>query len=193
MKRVCSIACLMGLIGCAVSSCSTDTHYDSISTTLSIDINDATVSGNTVKMQHRFQFDRDLVPLNSMTLLQAYISSPLIGSPWDPEDETSKKDNGTYSLSMIEAVSVSLIENDDTQKTFWLYYNDDHKEQTDAPFSEMSVGDLRAFMTTEMYLNVEFSVSLDPYQAMRYWRDVCELSDDCILNIPISMQFKMED
>ena len=62
---------------CAASmfhlACSSETHYDSISTVVTVDVTKAVEADQKVKVHHRFQFDRDLGPLQSMDLVEAWL------------------------------------------------------------------------------------------------------------------------
>ena len=60
----------------AVSACAVDTHYDSVSTYIDINVPAAAQTKEPTTVYQRFQFDRDLVPLQSMVLESAWISAP---------------------------------------------------------------------------------------------------------------------
>lgn len=180
---------LLGALSAAHFGCSSETHYDSISTEIAVDVYKAIETDKTLKLFHRFQFDRDLVPLHSMKLVEAWVDLPVY-----PDEIQQKDDAGALNFEMIRDISISLVDpNGGASSVFWLYAAPSAASTEPSLFSEMNVGDLRQYMNDEMKLDVEIRMTLDPYQAMRYWRDACKLEDSCRLIVPFSMQFKMED
>lgn len=174
-----------------LSSCSTDIHYDAVTSNLVINVDEASTQSGTVTVRQRFVFDRDLVPLSSMTLTEAWISAP--------ELDTSKLacdaagDCAGFDLSLIDSIGISLVESGSTDTTFWLFASPDSRTREAALFSEMNVGDLRSYMGDTVYMELEIKIDPNEYHFLRYWRDYCGMSDDCQLAFPLSMQFKMED
>ncbi len=174
--------------------CSADTHYDSVSSDISINIAPEDNDGEPVVVRQRFQFDRDLTTVSSMTLYEAWLSSPTAGPRADREEVERIDDS--YTLDIVKSISVSIVENDeDTEQkpVFWMMIPSSDLHHHHALFSEFNIGDLRAFMDKYQQLEVEINIALEPYYAMKYWRDICSMSDTCTVTLPFSMQFKMED
>ena len=180
-----SILCLAAMFHCA---CSSETHYDSVSTYATLDVAKALNSDQELSLYHRFHFDRDVVPLQSMELVEAWISSPEI---YDADNPLAK---GEFSINLVREMNISIIDqNNSNTAVYWLTVEPSSDSPDQARFTEMNVGDLRAYMSSAMKLEIKIDVTLDTYQATRYWRDVCQLGDACVSRLPLSMQFKMED
>ncbi len=179
----------------ALSACSSDTHYDSISTEITFNIPELKNNGEPFKVHQRFQFDRDLEPLSSMTLEEAWISSP-VSDLWD-EESLALIDNN-YTLDLIRSIHIYIVESEDDPPIYWLLVPAGKLTGKHALFSPFNVGgdkygDLRDYMDNFKQLEIEIELSLEPYEVSRYWRDVCNMSETCIMKLPLSMQFKMED
>lgn len=181
----------MLLTAALFSACSTDTHYDSVSTEITLNVPKMPYDGSSMTVRQRFQFDRDLMPLESMTLAEAWLSAPTISYSWD--DEMKSRLNSSYSLDMVQSISISLIESEDAQPVFWMLIPATQLHGTDALFTEFNVGDLRQYMDNHQQLELEIELKLEPYHVMKYWRDVCIMDKNCTIQLPLSMQFKMED
>lgn len=177
---------------CAASmfhlACSSETHYDSISTVVTVDVTKAVEADQKVKAHHRFQFDRDLGPLQSMDLVEAWLDTPTVML-----QEGSVTDGDPFNLGIIRDMGISIVDQNNGTKVFWLYVTPTPSTLDKARFSELNVGDLRGFMTSAMKFEIEVNITLDTYQAMRYWRDICQMEEKCNVQLPFSMQFKMDD
>ncbi|MBQ9243751.1 MAG: hypothetical protein IJ165_11125 [Proteobacteria bacterium] len=180
MKKLVSLLftfCIFTLM----SACATETHYDSVSTTLQLDVAQLPLDGSEITVRQRFMFDRDLAMLSSMTLTEAWISAP------------DMPVNDEFSLDMLRSANIYLVESENAPSIYWLVVPNSKLNGRDAKFSEFNVGDLRQYIDNYNQIELEITLSLEPYQVMRYWRDVCGMSKDCTLELPLSMQFKMED
>ena len=179
----------------ALSACSSDTHYDSISTEITFNIPDLKNDGEPFTIHQRFQFDRDLVPLSSMTLEEAWLSSP-VSDKWD--DESLALVDNAYALNVIKSISIYIVKSEDEPPIYWLLVSPSRLVGKHALFSAFNVGsspygDLRDYMDSSQQLEIEIELALEPYEVSRYWRDVCGMSETCIMKLPLSMQFKMEE
>ena len=173
---------LFTLCGFAMlSACASETHYDSVSTTIQLNLADLKLDGSEVTVRQRFMFDRDLVVLSSMTLAEAWLSAPEVSS------------DDSYQLDILNSANVYLVEDEELPSIYWLVIPNSKLTGHDAKFSEFNIGDLRQYVDAYNQVELEITVSIEPYHAMRYWRDVCNMSDDCMIELPLSMQFKMED
>ena len=177
-----------------MSSCSTDIHYDSVSAEITLAVPDIPKDGSSVIVHQRFQFDRDLAPISSMTLVEAWLSGPVSDPAWK-ENHAERIDSleDSFALDIVQSINISLIESDNTSPVFWMLIPSSQLKNTDALFSDFNVGDLRQYMDRYQQLELQIDIQLDPYHTMRYWRDVCNMETDCKLHLPLSMQFKMED
>lgn len=176
---------------CAASifnfACSSETHYDSVSTTFKVDLAKAIESSNKVTLHHRFTFDRDLAPLQSVELVEAWIEESMA-----PDQENSVG-GGTCDLGIIRDIDISIVDQINGSKVYWLYVEPDSSTLEKALFSELNVGDLRQYMSSTMTFEIEVTVTLHDYHAVRYWRDECNMDETCNVQLPFSMYFKMED
>ncbi|MBQ1925567.1 MAG: hypothetical protein II180_05545 [Proteobacteria bacterium] len=164
-----------------LSACASDTHYDSVSTTLQLNLADLKLDGSEVTVRQRFMFDRDLSVLSSMTLAEAWLSAP------------DMLHDRSFQLDILNSANVYLVEDEEMPSIYWLVIPNSKLNGQDAKFSEFNVGDLRQYVDAYNQIELEITVSMEPYHAMRYWRDVCNMSEDCTIELPLSMQFKMED
>lgn len=195
MRKGIIFSLMMLLCVFALSACSSDIHYDSISTEITFNIPDLKNDGESFKIHQRFQFDRDLIPLRSMTLEEAWISSP-VSDKWD-EESLARVDNA-YSLNVIKSINIYIVKSENEPPIYWLLVSPSQLVGKHALFSAFTVGsstygDLRDYMDNYQQLEIEIELALEPYEASRYWRDVCGMSETCIMKLPLSMQFKMED
>ncbi len=173
------------MLNCA---CSSETHYDSVSTYVAIDVAKALNSDQKLTLYHRFRFDRDVVPLQSMEIVEAWISSPEI---YDADNPLAK---GVFSINLVREMNISIVDqNNSNTSIYWLTVEPSPDSPDQARFTEMNVGDLRQYMSSEMKLEIKADVTLDTYRATQYWRDICQLGDACLSRLPLSMQFKMEE
>ena len=192
-KLICSLS-LTALCMLGMTACTTETHYDSVSTNISINVPNMPYDGSMMTIRERFQFDRDLSSISSMTLHEAWLSSPpdVQGS-----DEDARTDDAvlpvSLSLDIVKTISISLVESENSPSVVWLVVPSSQLKGKDAIFSDFNVGDLRQYMDSYQQLELEVEIALEPYHVMRYWRDVCGMSANCTINLPLSMQFKMED
>ncbi|MBR4986616.1 MAG: hypothetical protein IKY83_12865 [Proteobacteria bacterium] len=166
-----------------LSACASETHYDSVSTTVQLNVSELPLDGSEVTIRQRFQFDRPLNALSSMTLAEAWISAP----------EMANIDGIPYSLDMLKSVNIFLVEEEDAPSIYWLVVPSSKLSGQDVMFSEFNIGDLRQYVDSYQQIELEITLSMEPYQVMKYWRDVCDMNNKCILEFPLSMQFKMED
>ena len=181
----------------ALASCNTDLHYDSISTEITFNIPDLKNDGNPFVIHQRFQFDRDLEPLRSMKLEDAWLSSP-VGDKWD-EASLNKIDNA-FSLDVVRSINIYVVKSENEPSIYWMLIPSSQLKGRHAVFTAFNVGgskygDLRDYMdmSGSRQLEIEIELALEPYEVSRYWRDVCEMSETCIMKLPLSMQFKMEE
>lgn len=175
-----------------VSGCTTDTHYDSVSTSLTLSVLDIPKDGSTMNIRQRFHFDRDLAPLTSMHLAEAWISAPSSDDVW--VEENNEWHTGDISLDIIKSVSVSLVSVEDSAvKEMWLYIPGHELHKENAIFTEYMTDDLRAYLNLNQQLEIDVEIALEPYYVMSYWRDVCDMSEICHITLPFSMHFKMVD
>ncbi len=186
---------MMLLSVCALSACSSDVHYDSISTEITFNIPELKNDGEPFKIHQRFQFDRDLIPLSSMTLEEAWISSP-VSDKWD--DESLALVDNAFGLNVIKSINVYIVKSENEPAIYWLLVPPRQLTGKNALFSAFNVGsstygDLRDYLDNYQQLEIEIELALEPYEASRYWRDVCDMSETCIMKLPLSMQFKMEE
>lgn len=176
---------------CAASifnfACSSETHYDSVSTTFEVDLTKAIESSNKVTLHHRFTFDRDLSPLQSVELVEAWIEEST-----EPVQEDSAGGRAC-DLGIIRDIDISIVDQINGSRVYWLYVAPDSSTFEKALFSELNVGDLRQYMSLTMTFEIEVAVTLDDYRTMRYWRDECKMEERCDVRLPFSMYFKMED
>ncbi len=189
VKKLLSLLILTFIIP-LMCACSTDTHYDSVSTEITLDVPDLPYDGSSITVHQRFQFDRDLAPLTSMSLVEAWLTSPAIDTDWS--DEENRQDD-SFSLDIVQSINISLVESEDSQPIFWMLIPSAQLHGTEALFNDFNVGDLRQYIDDYQQLELEIEIRLEPYHIMRYWRDVCKMSKDCTIQLPLSMQFKMED
>ena len=192
MKKAILTSMILALGIPFASGCSTDTHYDSVSTSLHLKVTDIPKDGSTMKIRQRFHFDRDLAPLTSMNLAEAWISAPSSDDEWlDTENVWS---GGEFTLDIVQSVSVSLVDGEDaSQSTMWLYVPSYELHDEHAIFTEYIMDDLRTYLNNSQQLELEVEIAMEPYYVMHYWRDVCGMSEDCTITLPFSMQFKMVD
>lgn len=192
MKKAILTSMILALGIPFVSGCATDTHYDSISTSLRLALVDIPKDGSTMKIRQRFHFDRDLVPLSSMHLEEAWISAPSSDDEWLEFENTWS--GGAYTLDIVQSVSISLVSVEDDSKTeLWLYVPTYELHEEHAVFTEQIRDDLRLYMNENKQLELEVEIAMEPYYVMSYWRDVCQMTEDCLITLPLSMQFKMVD
>ena len=174
------------------AACETDMNYDAISTEISFDIAELKNNGEPFKIHQRFEFDRDLSTVSSMRLNEAWLSSPISGS-WD--EESIARINDVYSLDVVKSIRIYLVTND-TVLEEWMDIPSEYLTGKDAQFAFYEVGknnygDLRDYLDANQQLEIEIDLALEPHEVSRYWRDVCDLSETCIMHLPLSMQFKM--
>jgi hypothetical protein len=178
------------LASCAIcfNACAFDTHYDSVSTHVDVNVVDAIKGNNEVKIFHRFQFDRDLTTVSNMSLYEAWLEIPEIN-----QKDAYDAEGVPFEMSMFRAFDVSVVISDDAPSEPWLALSPDMTYKKNAMFKANDKGDLRDYMDDDQQFELEFDIKLEPYHLTRYWRDVCHLSDECVMSIPLSMQFKMKD
>ena len=173
----------------AMTACSVDTHYDSVSTHVEIHFSEAALTGETIPIYQRFQFDRDLVPLQSMNLESAWISAPdFLGAPYGDSSEA-------FNLDVLRDFSIMIVnpkEEESTTKWLTIFHPTELQGQ-DLQLHQFGVSDLRTYLNESQQLELQINVNVEPYHLARYWRDVCHYSDPCTMRIPLSMHFKMED
>lgn len=172
-------------------ACSTDTHYDSVSTEISLFMEDIPKDGSPMTVHQRFQFDRDLLSINMMSLEEAWLVSPSV-SDVQSEEAQRLADNG-FTLDFVKSITISLIAPENEMPISWLTIPSVRLHDTEAVFYEFDAGDLRNYVDDLQQLEISIDIAVEPYHAMRYWRDVCNKSDSCVVNLPLSMQFKMEE
>ena len=123
-----------------------------------------------------------------MDLVEAWLDTPTVML-----QEGSVTDGDPFNLGIIRDMGISIVDQNNGTKVFWLYVTPTPSTLDKARFSELNVGDLRGFMTSAMKFEIEVNITLDTYQAMRYWRDICQMEEKCNVQLPFSMQFKMDD
>ena len=191
-----SIPCFM--------ACSTDTHYDSVSTEIALRWNShqtALQSGNKITLPQRFEFGRDLETISEMTLHEAWLVAPSV-STMQSEEQAERLVDNVFTLDYVKAIEVALVDADKKQIP-WLTIPEERLHGSEAVFEELNVGNLRDYITFVKNKNdqdipvieISINVIVEPYHAVRYWSDVCKLEDTdsepCIAHLPLSMQFKM--
>ena len=188
MKKLIKLSFLV-LCMSAFTACSVDTHYDSVSTYIEINVTENSLTGETIPIYQRFQFDRDLVPLESMSLESAWISAPdLVDAPYNDSSEP-------FELNVLRDFSIQLVNpGEEESTTKWLsIFHPTELKGNDFQLHQFGVSDLRTYLNEYQQLELQIKVDVEPYHLARYWRDVCHFSENCTMKIPLSMHFKMED
>jgi len=174
----------------AMSACSVDTHYDSVSTYIDINVPAAAQTNEPTTIYQRFQFDRDLAPLQSMNLESAWISAPEVVLDTTNGDVAYNTD---FRLDIVDKLSISIVESENETLIPWIH-NDSSLKGEDVQLSDdKRIEDLRFYINIYQQLELQIQITLNPSLLNKYWRDVCDLSSDCTLRLPLSMYFKMEE
>jgi len=169
------------ILGLFATACETSTHYDSISTTLDVDVAAAMQNaGEPAKVHQRYQFDRDLANVSSMSLESAWLASPF-----------EKETEGQMGLRIVSDVQIFIVEADETRRS-WIK-SAKRKNVEEEELVDAQLGNLQPYLDAYQQLEIETEITIDPFFGARYWRDVCGLADTCLLSIPLSMQFRMDD
>ena len=190
MKNLVKLA-FLAICMLAMTACSVDTHYDSVSTYVDINITEKAMTGDEITIYQRFQFDRDLVPLQTMELESAWISAPDLTG----EILNEGVDPYSFTLNTLRLFKIQITTEDNEDPTPWLsgydWYNlkGEHAQLDSSGY----VSDVREYIDDYQQLELQIVVTMDPYHVSRYWRDVCNFSEDCTIRIPLSMHFRMED
>ena len=185
MKKL-ALTLIMGAF--ALASCSTDTHYDSLSTSVEIDIAKIVNDGNPISIYQRYQFDRDLADLSAITVNEAWISSPEIVN-----DDVAMK---SPDLAILRNITLSLIEPQTSDSTLWMSLTQLRRTNEVARLIDFTIddeSDIREYFDSYQQLEIEYHITLEPSIVTMYWRNNCDFSEPCTLRIPISIMFKMAE
>ena len=176
----------------ATTACSSDVHYDSLSTSVEIDISKLVNDGQPVTLYQRYQFDRDLVNLSAISVDEAWISNPEI---LPPEDVTIVNADSP-DLSIIRNMILSLVDPQSKESNLWMSATQIRRTEDATRLVDFAIGnnqDLRRYFDQYQQLEIEYQLTLEPAIVTMYWRNNCQFRDECILRIPIAIQFKMEE
>ncbi len=190
MKKL-LIALLFGAIA-TTTACSTDVHYDSLSTAVEIDISKIENDGYPITLHQRYQFDRDLYKLSGITVDEAWISDPEILPP----EDVSVPDAESPDLSILRNMTLSLVDPQTTESNLWMSVTQIRLAGNAARLIDFIIGDsrdIRQFFDEFQQLEIEYHLTLEPAIVTMYWRNNCQFKDSCILRIPVAIQFKMEE
>ena len=172
--------CFLCLLGTLVCSCASDTHYDSMVATVSIDNLPVTPYDNaSVSYLHRITFDRDVASLQRISLDNAWISIDVGDSDEDR-------------LQMVKAASVSVLENSDDAGEPWLTTISALRGKNEAQFLELNLDSLADYIH-DGQLIIRIDYELDPFLTLQYRADYCENKEVCPLDLLLSMTFEMVD
>ena len=178
-------ATIFAICSLGATACSVDTHYDSVSTHIDIDVAKLTNDGSEITVYQRFQFDRDLVPLEEMTLEEAWISAPDVIS--DPMIRV-------FTLDMVRSLDIKVVPDGTEKQIPWLRFDASNaSEWMYKQLETVDEFDLRQYINSYQQLEIQINISLEPYQVTRYWKEICNFSDKCTISLPLSMYFKMAD
>lgn len=181
-----------------ILACSSDLHYDSSSLSLEFKLPENPYDDVRINLQQRVQFDRDLIPLTKLELQEAWLSADGLKHV----DVIIKDENGNenittlpfdFDLNLVKSIRINIIDKANDKAIFWLTLPKKLQDTHDALLTAYPVGELRQYTDKFQRLELEFVLTLDPYQVMRYRRDVCANKDVCKAKLHFSMNFRMED
>ncbi|MCL2326461.1 MAG: hypothetical protein FWC40_08225 [Proteobacteria bacterium] len=173
------------------AGCSTDTHYDSLSDSIAVALPKAPFDTQEVTILKRIQFDRDLVPLSNVSLVEAWLSAPGLVLP-DAVGKPDATEPVAFDLSLVKSISISIVETPKVPTILWLKILRAQPVENEL-MSEFNVGDLRQYTDEYQRIELEIKLTLDPYHVMRFWRDVCGNVETCEAHLKFSMNFRMDE
>ncbi len=172
--------CFLCLLGTLLCSCASDTHYDSMVATVTIDnLPESPYDNASVSFLHRITFDRDVASLKSIALDNAWLSIDVGESSEDR-------------LQMVKAASVSVLENSDSAGQPWLTTIANLRGKNEAQFLELKLDSLADYIH-DGQLIIRIDYELDPFLTLRYREDYCVDKEVCSLDLLLSMTFEMVD
>ena len=195
---------LFAITAPCLMSCATDTHYDSVSTEIELKWNvyqKAMQEGAKITLPQRFEFGRDLGTVSTMTLHEAWLVAPSV-SVKQREEQANRLSEDVFTLDFVKKITISLVDAN-KKTTEWLTIPESRLHGNEAVFEEINVGDLHNYITFVKNslgediptLEIAIDIAVEPYHAVRYWSDVCNMvdtsEDPCSVHLPLSMQFKM--
>ncbi len=183
-KKLSLTSLILGFVTVLCAGCASDTHYDSMTSMLVVDVPVSPYSEPTVKIYQRITFDRDLSQISSMHLQDAWLSSDSLF--------------GEDAMAVIQSASIYLYQDEQlkTEPLFWLTTLDQLRRKNEAKMLEMEAGDLKDYVvdgTNAIIIGIE--LELDAYQAMNYRLNdyECVNTDVCQYELMLSMTFEMSD
>ena len=181
MHRIAYFFCfLMCLSGTLLCSCSTDTHYDSMMTRVTIDnLPESPYHAASVSTLHKITFDRDVASLKSMVLDNAWLSIDV----GDADEDR---------LRIIKAASVILLDDRDGTEVPWLTMIENLRRRNEARFLDVNGGPPKAYVH-DGQMTIRIDYELDPYLVLEYRQIYCRDKDLCPLELLLSMTFEMVD
>ncbi len=190
MKKL--FAILLSSVFATTAACSTDVHYDSLSTSVEIDLSQITNDGYPMTLYQRYQFDRDLFKLSGISVDEAWISDPEI----IPPPGLTVADASSPDLTILRNLTMSLVHPETRESTLWMSITQVRRTGNAARLIDFIIGedrDIRQYFDPFQQLEIEYHMTLEPSIVTMYWRNNCQFQESCILRIPVSIQFKMEE
>lgn len=186
------IALLLSSVFAMTAACSTDVHYDSLSTSVEIDLSQIVNDGYPITLYQRYQFDRDLYKLSGISVDEAWISNPEILPP----EDVSVNNAASPDLSILRNLTMSLVHPETRESTLWMSITQVRRTGNAARLIDFVIGenrDIRQYFDQFQQLEIEYHMTFEPSIVTMYWRNNCQFKENCILRIPVSIQFKMEE
>lgn len=181
----------MILIGSSLfMSCSSEVHYDSVSTTLEVDLTHPEDYEN-VSIKQRYTFERNVSTISAMELDEAWLSSPMRIQKESPSEDSG--DEASFDLEILKEIHITVYDPVSAEHILWLTVPYRALVGENVMFQEFDLGNLTQYLDAARQLEIRIEMSLNTYHAMRYWRDACDFEASCTLKLPLSIQFRMED